>query len=119
MPVQTESPWLRRAKELLADGPLPWNELFVRAGGLIPPGRAWREREASRDWGRRKHVGLPAESDEATESKLWAGRRIIFRKNIWGAVRRGTMTAEKREGVVWISLPTTKSNDSSEPTKSE
>lgn len=119
MPVQTESPWFRRAKELLGDGPRPLNELFAETGGLIPPGQAWRERESGRDWGRRKHQGLPAEPDEVTDPKIWAGRRRIFTKAIWAAVRRGTMTREEREGVLWIGLPTKTSSGSSEPKKSE
>lgn len=115
----TKSVWLRRAEELLANGPMPFGDILAEVGGLIPPGQAWRARESGRDWARRKYVGLPIEPDEINEKKLWAGRRIILRKSIWWAVKRGTMQREDRDGVAWFSLTTKTSSGSLEPTKSE
>ena len=95
------SVWMARVFEILAtSGPHPIDTLVAEAGGLIPPGLAFRNREAVRNW-HRGYRGSGETAAEVTDEAIWSGRRRMIVHSLWSAQRDGLIAMYDRDGKKW------------------
>lgn len=97
------NPWTERLLTYLEQAPRPVEWLLGSTIGMVPPGRAWREREVLREAHYRKR-GDPFVPDEPSDEKIRVGQRNIVRKSLGSLVRAGRIDIYIENGEEWARI---------------
>jgi hypothetical protein len=111
--MASSKPWVQRIETLIADGPVEVNTLIAQAGGLVPPGLAWRTREWHRKYAaKRKGFEAPEESI-ITDEAIWTGQRHVIRDSIGKLVWAKRARYLEQDGVKYLERQTPPKKDRS------
>ena len=95
------TPWTERLLQLVKQAPRRYEWLWGEVSGMIPPGRAWRNRETNLSGQAKRHGytrRLPVDPDDA----IRYGRRSIFTESITRLAQRGRLIFYDQDGEPWV-----------------
>lgn len=98
-------PWTQRLREMVRNGPSPFDRVLAEMAAQVPPGRGFRDALSRSDWSRNKR-GLEAIERELNETEKTAlirqGRHRIAYQTIWTQKRAGVVDVYEDDGVKMV-----------------
>ena len=95
------NPWTARLRELVLDGPVPYNRALSQMAVLVPPGRAFRDGERQASWKPKTQRDTEATDSSkklSQDALITQGAHRLAYQTIWTQIRAGRIARFEEDG---------------------